>query len=237
MKSHKSIFNWSGGKDSAIALYYTLQKKEFQVGCLLTSMNSANNRITMHGVREKLLEQQAGQMGITLHKLFLPDQPSMEEYDNLMKFTMQGLKEEGYTHSIFGDIFLEDLKKYREQKLKEVDLQAYFPLWKRDTKEVIHEFLELGFKAKVVCANAALLDESFVGRDLDMDFIADLPMGVDPCGENGEFHTFVYAGPIFTNPIQFQLGKNVYKEYDAPNAEKNQKHMGFWFCDLIPSES
>jgi len=197
----------------------------------------------MHGVREELLEQQAVSIGITLQKFVLPDQPTMDEYERETDQLLNQLHNENFTHSIFGDIFLEDLKKYRETQLAKVNIKALFPLWKRNTTELINEFIDLGFKTIIVCVKAELLDESFAGRIVDKDFLKDLPGNVDPCGENGEFHTFVFDGPIFTNPISFELGEKVFREYKAPSDAKDQcfskapltpASMGFWFCDLVP---
>lgn len=240
---HSSFFNWSGGKDSALALYHALHNKSYSVDKLLTNVNGQNRRVSMHGVREILLEQQAFSIGIPLQKLVLPDEPSMSEYEAHMIQTMKQLQNEKFTHSIFGDIFLEDLKVYRETQLAKVNMTAEFPLWKRDTRELIHEFLDLGFKTIVVCVKAGLLDANFAGRVIDKDFIKDLPPGVDPCGENGEFHTYVFDGPIFNKPIPFRIGEKVFREYKAPanttdNCFTNQpakaSSMGFWFCDLLP---
>lgn len=241
--AHLSVFNWSGGKDSALALYHTLQNPEWQVGSLLTSVNQAFNRVSMHGVRTELLQQQAAAMGIPLVQLLLPEQPDMDTYNRLLTNTMQQYKAKGYTHSIFGDIFLEDLRQYREEKLATAGFQAFFPLWKRNTTELVHEFIELGFQSVIVCTKAELLDESFVGRIIDHDLLKDLPANVDPCGENGEFHSFVFNGPIFKYPIPFTLGEKVWRTYNAPSNTSNlcssqnhpQKQMGFWFCDLIPT--
>ncbi|AHM59050.1 PP-loop superfamily ATP-utilizing enzyme [Flammeovirgaceae bacterium 311] len=241
--AYQSILNWSGGKDSALALYHSLKDPQYAVGRLLTSINSTYARVTMHGVREVLLEQQARNIGLPLQKLMLPEQPGMEEYNRLMSETMEGLKSEGFTHSIFGDIFLEDLKKYREEQLAQKGFSAYFPLWKRDTTDLLHEFLDLGFKTILVCTKADVLDESFAGRHIDRDFLKDLsglPAYVDPCGENGEFHTFVFDGPIFNKPVDFTVGEKVYREYRSPKEAGDdadapaQAPMGFWFCDLLP---
>ncbi len=229
----QSIFNWSGGKDSAMALYQTLQNDEYQVRKLMTTVNSKYERISMHGVRRELLQLQAQSIGLDLQEILLPETPTMEEYDTIMRNILLDEVKDGITHSIFGDIFLEDLKKYREQKLSEVGLKGHFPIWKRDTTELIHEFLDLGFKTVLVCINADLLDKSFAGRVIDRDFLKDLPSNVDPCGENGEFHTFVFDGPIFQNPIKFQPGEVVLKKYNQPNGEQGEK-MGFYFQDLVP---
>lgn len=241
--AYKSFFNWSGGKDSSLALYHILNNKSYSVEKLLTNVNNQYRRISMHGVREELLEQQATSIGIPLQKLVLPDQPSMAEYEVQMMQTMRQLQEEKFTHSLFGDIFLEDLKIYREAQLAKVNMTGVFPLWKRDTTELIHEFIDLGFKTIVVCVKAELLDESFAGRIIDKDFLKDLPPNVDPCGENGEFHTFVFDGPVFKNPVPCKTGEKVFREYIAPANDKDKcftrqqpKHssMGFWFCDLLP---
>ena len=233
----KTYINWSSGKDAALALYYLQKEGKFKVDKLLTSINTHHNRVSMHGLRRSLLEIQANAIGLPLKTIELPEQPSMEDYNRIMNQVVTQLKSEGYTSCGFGDIFLEDLREYRENQLKPHGIHCQFPLWKKDTANLITEFLGLGFRAKVICSKASLLDASFVGRDIDLDFINDLPSGVDPCGENGEFHTFCYDGPIFTKPVRFKLGEKVYREYKAPK-EDDQIHenskLGFWFCDLLP---
>ncbi|MCA6438425.1 MAG: diphthine--ammonia ligase [Chitinophagaceae bacterium] len=240
---YKSYFNWSGGKDSALALYHALQNPEYSIEKLITSVNSTYDRISMHGIRSSLLETQASALNIPLEKLLMTDQPTMAQYNSAMAKLTKDLNNDGFTHAVFGDIFLEDLRKYREDRLAEQGLAAYFPLWKRDTTELIHEFIDLGFQTITVCVKASLLDESFVGRIIDRDFLKDLPSGVDPCGENGEFHTFVFDGPIFKKPIPYLIGEKVYREYNAPKSKEDScsfndkpatKEMGFWFCDLLP---
>lgn len=243
MLPYRSYFNWSGGKDSALALYHALQQPAYSIERLITSVNSTYNRISMHGVRAELLEQQAGALGIPLQQLRMSDQPTMTEYNQAMAALTAALYKEGFTHSVFGDIFLEDLRKYREERLAEQHINAYFPIWKRDTTELIHEFIDLGFKTITVCVKSELLDQSFVGRVIDKDFLKDLPSNVDPCGENGEFHTFVFDGPLFKQPIPFTLGEKVFREYQAPKDQDDNcfsgtanrpASMGFWFCDLLP---
>ncbi|MBE0423663.1 MAG: diphthine--ammonia ligase [Lutibacter sp.] len=244
MNKIKAIFNWSGGKDSALALYHTIKEEKFDITALMTTVNAKFNRISMHGVRNELLYAQGKSIGIPIKEIRLPEMPSMLAYDETMKTVLLELKKKEITHSIFGDIFLEDLRTYRENKLKEVGLKAHFPLWKRNTTEIVHEFIDLGFKTVVVCVKAELLGEDFTGRIIDRDFLKDLPKNVDPCGENGEFHTFVFDGPIFKKPIAYTLGEKIYKEYEAPkNKEDNcflsamdKKPAGFYFCDLIPTE-
>ncbi|MDO6854281.1 diphthine--ammonia ligase [Cellulophaga lytica] len=240
---HKTYFNWSSGKDSALALYKMQQSNAYKVDRLVTSVNSTFNRVSMHGLRLPLLEAQAKAIGLPLQTIMLNADVSMSSYNEVMKTTMQGLITEGYTHAVFGDIFLEDLKKYREDKLKEVGVKGVFPLWKQDTKALLKELLQLGFKAITVCVNAKLLDESFVGREVDESFFIDLPENVDPCGENGEFHTFVYDGPIFKQPVSFTVGEKVKKGY-APTTNKDDNcfkkdedttwDTSFWYCDLLP---
>ncbi len=191
----KTYFNWSSGKDAALALYYLLQDHNYSVEHLLTSVNSFHNRVSMHGLRRELLEQQVRSIGITGNTIELPEQPSIEEYEAAMGEAVKQLYKKGFHYAAFGDIFLEDLKKYREAKLDKLNIRAVFPLWKKNTKELLQEFLALGFKAIVVCVNAQLLEASFAGRIIDAAFINDLPKGVDPCGENGEFHTFCLMVP------------------------------------------
>lgn len=241
----KALFNWSSGKDSALALYKTLQNPEFEIECLLTSVNQQYQRISMHGVRVELLEQQAQSIVLPLEIMQIPEMPTMEVYEDVMRETLATLKNQGVTHSIFGDIFLEDLRKYREDQLAEIGFTSVFPLWKIPTQELIQEFMGLGFKTIVVCVNERFLDKSFVGRVIDQNFVNDLPENVDVCGENGEFHTFTFDGPIFSKPIVFEIGEIVYRKYEKPEKEDSSDTVcdtsssaafdfGFWYCDLIP---
>ncbi|HYG53415.1 MAG TPA: diphthine--ammonia ligase [Flavobacteriales bacterium] len=235
MPAKKTYFNWSTGKDSALALYHVLKDKKFNVDYLLTSVNAHHDRVSMHGLRRTLLEKQIDAVGIPYGTLELPEEPSMEMYETIMRNCVEELTKKGFTDAVFGDIFLEDLRTYREKKLSVCGIQAHFPLWKRNTKDLVHEFIDLGFKAIVICTKADFLDKSFCGRELDCNFVADLPSNVDPCGENGEFHTFCYQAPFFKNPIGFEKGELVYKAYKAPQTDKEhspEKEMGFWFCDL-----
>ena len=214
-----AYFNWSGGKDSTLALYKVLQNQQFDIRYLLTTFNAEADRISMHGVRSELLHAQAESIGIPAKKVHLPTSSDMQAYEAVMSKAIHELQSEGISDCIFGDIFLEDLRKYREDKLKEVHISAHFPLWKLDTKELVKEFIDLGFKTIVVCVDSSKLDKSFAGRVIDHQFMADLPENVDPCGENGEFHTFVFDGPIFQTPIPFQMGEQVLKTYTAQNKE------------------
>ncbi|WP_452229431.1 Dph6-related ATP pyrophosphatase [Lacinutrix sp. MEBiC02404] len=229
--TNKTYFNWSTGKDSALALYHLFQDENFSIEKLVTTVNSHYQRVTMHGLPVSLLKKQTEAIGIPLQIIELPEQPSMADYETIMHTALHTLKTEHFTHSAFGDIFLEDLKKYREDNLSALGISTVFPLWKRNTKELINEFLDLGFKAIIVCASSTYFSEEFVGKTITKELIENLPKDVDPCGENGEFHTFCYDGPIFKSPISFTIGEKIYREYDTPNTENEKK--GFWFCDLI----
>jgi uncharacterized protein (TIGR00290 family) len=236
----RSIFNWSGGKDSALCLYHCLNDKDIEIKYLLTSLNEEYKRISMHGVRKELLQLQAENIGIELKEIYLPESASLEIYDEIMKKAFDGFKDEGIEYSIFGDIFLEDLRKYRENKLAEVSMKGLFPLWKRPSMEIIKEFIGLGFKTVIVCVNEKYLDKSFAGRVIDEDFLNDLPDNVDPCGENGEFHTFVFDGPIFKTKINYELGEVVHKEYktesgnvDDSDSNKKKHDTAFWYRDIM----
>lgn len=234
------IFNWSGGKDSSLALFHCLKNPELDIKYLVTNINDSVNRISMHGVRYALLKKQADEIGIPLYEIRLPEMPGMKEYDEIMHFHLEKLKAEGITHSIFGDIFLEDLKKYREDRLAEIGLKAIFPLWKKDTSELMREFLDLGFKTVIACTEKRLGE--FVGETITEDLIQQFPKEIDVCGENGEFHTFAFAGPIFKNEIAFTKGEKVFKAYVAPKNiddsclkanDEPPKNLGFWYIDLI----
>ncbi|MBP1224417.1 uncharacterized protein (TIGR00290 family) [Flavobacterium sp. 1355] len=244
-KPFKAMFNWSSGKDSALSLYKILQNPDYKIEYLLTSVNEQFQRISMHGVRVELLKAQAKSIGLPLKIMQVPEMPTMEVYETVMMQTLTALKKEGITHSVFGDIFLEDLRKYREDQLAKIGFQGVFPIWKIPSKELIDEFLQLGFKTIVVCVNERYLDKSFVGRIIDQNFIKDLPENVDLCGENGEFHTFTFDGPIFSEPINFEVGEIVYRKYEKPKNEDLSEtacdtsasdafDYGFWYCDLVP---
>ncbi|PIF34578.1 uncharacterized protein (TIGR00290 family) [Flavobacterium sp. 9] len=241
----KALFNWSSGKDSALALYKILQNPDYKIECLLTSVNQQFQRISMHGVRVELLEAQAKSIGLPLKILQIPEMPTMEVYEDVMTKSLTELKKGGITHSVFGDIFLEDLRKYREDQLAKMGFEGVFPIWKIPTHDLIQEFISLGFKTIVVCVNERYLDKSFVGRIIDQSFINDLPENVDVCGENGEFHTFTFDGPIFSEPINFEIGEIVYRKYEKPKTEDSSNtacdtnstdafDYGFWYCDLVP---
>lgn len=229
MEPYKTYFNWSTGKDSALALHHLLRDNSYNVGHLLTSVNAHHNRVSMHGVRRELMLQQVHAIGIPHSTIELPEQPSNEDYEHILLQAVSRLKQEAYTHAAFGDIFLADLRSYREQQLARQEIQAVFPLWNRSTADLMKEFIHAGFKATVVCVNAYLLPQSFAGRVIDAQFLNDLPGNVDPCGENGEFHTFCFDAPYFKHPVNYTQGDTIYREYN-----NNGHKTGFWFTDLLP---
>jgi len=236
-KVKKTYFNWSTGKDAALALYHLKNKGTYHVDRLLTTLNTHHDRVTMHGLRRTLLLEQVRALEFPLTLVELPEEPTMEVYNAQLECAVNQLHSEGYTHCGFGDIFLEDLRNYRETQLRPYGIQCLFPLWQRNSRELIAEFLDLGFKAVVIALNSDVLDASFAGREIDKYFLNDLPSNIDPCGENGEFHTFCFDGPIFKRPVTFDIGEKVYKEYKRPGDQENNKadpSMGFWFADLIP---
>lgn len=219
------IVSFSGGKDSILALYTLLQSRQYRVVGLLTSVNATYDRVTMQGIRRILVQQQARAIGIPLTIVELPDRCSNEEYETRMRNALARFRTMGVRHCAFGDIFLEDVRRYREERLLRGGWQGVFPLWGRNTRYLAEEFLRLGFRAVVTCVDGHVLDASFVGRALNRDFLRDLPPDVDPCGEKGEFHTFVYDGPLFVHPIRFRYGPVVLRE------------RRFYYCDLIPEET
>lgn len=255
MNQTKSVFNWSGGKDSALALHRVLTNKVTVVSHLLTSFNRKFKRVSMHGVRAELIEMQAESIGIQLVKMSTPEMPDMGQYERCMVRTLKKLKHKGVTVSIFGDIFLEDLRRYREKQLARIKIEPQFPIWRIPTDELMREFIGLGFKAVTVCVNEGYLTKEFVGREIDEDFVRDLPSKVDPCGENGEYHSFVYDGPIFSRPIPFVKGEIIHRRYqrapktqespitkatdeiEQPRSAGDPLEFGFWFCDLINASS
>ena len=241
----KAVFCWSGGKDSALALHHVRREGRFDVVSLLTTCNEHFQRVSMHGVRLELLDRQAQALGLPIEKMFVSQRSSNGEYLEKLTAHLLAAKARGVTHFIFGDIFLEDLRQWREQNLKQLGLAAAFPIWKRDSRELIDEFIALGFGSVICCVNDAWLDATALGRNIDADFIRSLPPGVDPCGENGEFHSFAFAGQIFRQPVAFRVGEKIYRPIEdthpgnapapvgpAPEAPRTK---GFWFCDLLPA--
>jgi uncharacterized protein (TIGR00290 family) len=232
-----AFINWSGGKDSALA-FYKAKQKGITIDTLLTSVNAATDRVSMHGVRREILMQQAASIGLPLQTIELPEMPGMQAYEEAVREKHRQLKAAGFTQAIFGDLFLEDLKAYREALLAKDNLQGVFPIWKMSSSEVMEEFMAAGFKAIIVCVNSSFLPKEFCGRLLDENFLRDLPPGVDSCGENGEYHSFVFDGPVFQYPINFTKGDVVFREYTAPKTDDcfttPKAAVGFYFQDLLP---
>lgn len=229
-----AIFSWSGGKDSAYALHLVLQEGIYDVRYLLSTFNGNYKRLSMHGIREELIDAQAVSIGIPMLKVYVFESNN-EEYEKQMVVALQKAADERIQHIIFGDIFLEDLRQYREERMRQASMKCVFPLWKRDTETLVHSFIENGFKTIVCCTNDAYLNEAWVGRIINTEFIKQLPSSVDPCGENGEFHSYCFDGPIFKNPIQFVVGEKLYKPLEISATDKPIQTQGFWYIDLIPS--
>lgn len=236
MNKLKAIFCWSGGKDSAYCLHKVLSEHLYEVCYLLTTVNEKYKRISMHGIREELLERQAEAIGIDLLKATVSEGTN-SEYEKQMKMILLKARVEGIRHVIYGDIFLEDLRVYREKNLEKVQMHGVFPLWKLDTKWLVNDFLAKGFKTVTCCINNEYLNEEWVGREINTAFVNQLPVAVDPCGENGEFHTFCYEGPLFKKKITFSIGEKIYKPIEEKTEHvfmSSSNTKGFWFCDLIP---
>ncbi len=236
----KVVFCWSGGKDSALALHRVLQDDRCEVVSLLTTCNEHFQRVSMHGVRIELAAQQARAIGLPLELIFLSRRSSNEEYQRKMSESLLAYKARGVTSMVFGDIFLDDLRRWREANLASIGLRGLFPLWKRDTRELISEFIDLGFGSVICCVNDAYLGEAALGRNIDREFVDALPPDVDPCGENGEFHSFAFAGPIFKEPLRIAIGEKVYRPVEETHAGASvcslpgaRSTKGFWFCDLL----
>lgn len=228
----KALFAWSGGKDSAYALHKIRQEGGFEIVGLLTTLHGVYHRVSMHGVREELLEKQAEAAGLPLIKMFVYEGTN-GEYEKNMEKLLHEYKARGVNHVIFGDIFLEDLRAYRESNLAKAGMTAVFPLWKMDTAALVRDFIASGFRTITCCVNDASLDERFAGVEIDADFIRRLPAEVDPCGENGEFHTFCFDGPVFSSALRFTTGEKVYRPMEM-KATGETATKGFWFVDLLP---
>ncbi len=233
MKKIPAVFCWSGGKDSAYALHKVLQQDMYDIKYLLSTINGNYKRLSMHGVREELIEMQAKHIGIPLKKVYVYE-ASNEEYQKQMNEALLRLQPEGINTVLFGDIFLEDLRTYREQQMAAINMNCVFPIWQMDTKLLLQDFVLLGFKTITCCINNEWLDESWVARLIDEEFIKQLPLQVDPCGENGEYHSFCFDGPIFTTPLQVSVGEKKYQPLPLSTSNDEQKHnIGFWFADII----
>jgi len=213
------LLSWSGGKDSALALHALRSSPDFEPAGLLTTITEDYDRISIHGVRRELLERQAASIGLPLHDVLIPKDCPNEIYEDRLSAALREIQSQGIHHVAFGDLFLEDIRAYREKQMAALGLEPVFPVWGRDTTELARDFFHLGFQAVLVCVDTDVLDPVFAGRSFDEDLLRDLPADVDPCGENGEFHTFVHAGPIFRRPVEFKLGRV-------------EGRGRFWFRDL-----
>lgn len=227
----KAVFNWSGGKDSALALQQTLQTNQLEVVSLLTTINEATSLSSIHGIPLEILHQQADSIGIPLYTVSLS--PDLKEYDRKMEEAVVHFTKQGVTHFIFGDIFLSDVKAYRENKLNPFGIEVVEPLWNKTSKAIIAEFLQSGIKTKIIVTQADKLDATYVGKELDSDLVASFPDGVDYCGENGEYHTLCYAGSIFKKEIAFSLGKTQQFTYDINLADGETKTFAYWQAPII----
>lgn len=217
------LVSWSGGKDSCLALHELRQAGSHRVAALLTTVTRDYDRVSMHGVRRVLLERQAESIGLPLRQALIQAGATNEEYERATAEIFMEYRTRGIDTVVFGDLFLEDVRAYREEFLARQGMRGLYPVWMRDTGEFVREFIALGFKAVVTCVSSEALDGSFAGRLIDGEFLAALPPGVDPCGENGEFHTFVFDGPSFSQRVRFAVGERVLRG-------------SFWFCDLVPEE-
>src|ERR1700730_8949047 len=220
-KSLKVILSWSSGKDSALTLHVLRQRTDIYVAALLTTFNSAANRVAMHAVRRALVEAQAEQTGIPLWAVELPWPCSNQEYEDRMRVACQRATAEGITAVAFGDLFLQDVRDYRVRQLQGSGLQPLFPVWQLPTEQLGREMIAAGMRAKITCVDPAKLAKSFARQEYDLRLLQALPPGIDPCGENGEFHTFVYDAPVFSRPIGVRTGEVVERD-------------GFVFADLVP---
>jgi len=215
------LMSWSGGKDSCLALYEIQKSSNYRVAALLTTITGEYDRVSMHGVRRVLLERQAASLGLPLHQVLISKGANNEEYEMEMAQAFSEYQQNGIDSVVFGDLFLEEIRAYRDQFLTKYRMKGLYPIWRRNTTALLKEFIELGFKAVLSCVDSKTLDKSFAGKTIDEDFLYSLPAIIDPCGENGEFHTFVYDGPSFAQPVRFAIGETVSRD-------------DFWFCDLVP---
>jgi len=219
----KVLFTWSGGKDSAMALHELKKNAGYEIAALLTTITEDYDRVSMHGVRRELLEAQTASLGLAIEKVLISKQSSNEDYESRMRTVLERYKAEGVSSVAFGDIFLEELRRYREDNLAKIGMKGIFPLWKRNTSHLARDFIHAGFRAVITCIDSEVLDKRFAGREFDEAFLSELPPEIDPCGENGEFHSFVHDGPIFENGIRHTRGEMVLRD------------QRFWYLDLIPA--
>jgi uncharacterized protein (TIGR00290 family) len=219
----KTLVSWSSGKDSAWMIHVLRQDPDIQLGGVLTTVNEMYQRVAMHAVRVELLQAQADALGLPLWQIPIPSPCPNDVYERAMDAAVKRAVAEGFTHMAFGDLFLEDIRRYREEKLAGSGLTPIFPLFGVDTTQLAREMVAGGLKARLTCVNPRVLDAKFAGRDFDASLLDELPGSVDPCGERGEFHSFAYAGPMFSKPIAMKSGEVVERD-------------GFVFADVIPND-
>jgi len=228
----KAIFNWSGGKDSAFALYKILQSDEYEVVSLLTTSNSTTKRSSMHGIPVELLRAQADSIGIPLHLIEYDPEEEIKGYEKCMVEAVDHFKRQGVHHFIFGDIFLHDVRSYREEKLHPHGIEVVEPLWNMPPADVMRDFLNSELKTIVVLTMANLLDETYIGRLIDSAFVKSLPANVDALGENGEYHTFCFDGPLFKHPIRYSLGTPTKISHTFNMADGTRQTFHYWAAQL-----
>lgn len=235
MDKIKVSISWSGGKDSAFGLWKLMNDERYEVAGLHTTLGEESRRVGMHGIQEELIEAQAAALDLRLDKIYYPPSGDNAAYEKAMGAYLASLEAEGVRHIAYGDILLEDLKKYREEKLAENGFSAIFPLWGSDTEALAEEFFHSGFKTKICAADADKISKDWMGRDYDREFLEHLPQDVDPCGENGEFHSFCYDGPIFSKPLDISCKEVIQRSYDVvlENGDKDKKD--YWFAEMIKS--
>lgn len=226
----KAVFNWSGGKDSALALQKVLQEKEFEIISLLTTMNEETSKSSMHSIPLEILERQAESIGIPLHTVVFSK--DLKNYDEKMNEAVNHFKEQGVAHFIFGDIFLSDVKAYRESKLNPLGIEVVEPLWEKTSQEVIDDFLQSGIQAKVIVTQADILNETYIGRNLDANLVRSFPDNIDVCGENGEYHTLSYAGGLFKKEVQFSISETIKTSFEFKLDTGETKTFEYWQADL-----
>lgn len=222
----KAVFNWSGGKDSALALYTVLQQKKFEVVALLTTVNEETELSSMHAIPFSLLMKQAESIGIPLYPVFLPK--NLPVYEQRMLDAAHHFKAQGVEHFIFGDIYLNDVRKYREDRLHPLGIEVVEPIWNLDSTEVMQNFLDSGIRTKIIVTDASKLDRSFIGQDIDAALIERMPEDVDICGENGEYHTFAYAGALFKQTVEFEIVETRQMSYDFKLENGEEKTYHYW---------
>jgi uncharacterized protein (TIGR00290 family) len=206
-----------------MAAYQLLASQKYEIASLLTTVTEEYDRISMHGVRRSLLEQQADSLGVPLHQIMIPKDCPNQIYEARVREAVEHFKTRGITKVAFGDLFLQEVKQYRDERLAQAGMTGLYPIWMRDTGELVRTFIGLGFRAILCCVDTQAIDASFAGREIDQALLRDLPDSADPCGENGEYHSFVYAGPIFKRPIPCRAGERVLRT------------ARFNYCDILPA--